>query len=137
MYFKPPFLNPEFIFKASRSSGKGGQNVNKLSTKVQIDFNIASSHLLRSEEKQVLLDKLKGKISADGMLQVSAQADRSQLRNKTAAIRKMYAILNACFVQRKKRKATRPTAASVEARLKAKQHKKKQKEMRREKYDVA
>lgn len=120
MHFKPPYLLTEFVFKTSRSGGKGGQNVNKVSSKVQIDFSIADSYLLTEEEKVILLEKLEGKLSKDGVLQIVAQEDRTQLGNKEIALRKMYQKLNNCFVVRKKRKATKATYSSKLKRLDSK-----------------
>jgi ribosome-associated protein len=117
MHFKPPYLLSEFVFKTSRSGGKGGQNVNKVATKVQIDFAIADSQLLTETEKEVLLQKLAGKLNKSGVLQIIAQEDRTQLGNKEIALTKIYRVLNNCFVVRKKRKATKPHQASIESRL--------------------
>lgn len=116
-YFKPPYLLREFVFKTSRSGGKGGQNVNKVSSKVQIDFDIPHSALLSEEEKTILLEKLGDKLTTDGVLQVMAQDARSQLENKETALKKIYRLLNKCFEVKKKRKATKPTKASVEQRI--------------------
>ena len=120
MHFKPPYLLTEFMFKTSRSGGKGGQNVNKVSSKVQIDFSIIDSYLLTEEEKLVLLEKLEGKLSKDGVLQIVAQEERTQLGNKEIALKKMYNTLNRCFIVRKKRKATKPTQSSKLRRLDSK-----------------
>ena len=117
MHFKPPYLLSEFKFKTSRSGGKGGQNVNKVSSKVLIEFSINSSLLLTEKEKEVLLEKLADKLTKDGMLQIVAQEERSQLANKEIALRKMYNTLNKCFVIRKKRRPTKPSKSSVEKRL--------------------
>jgi ribosome-associated protein len=122
MQFKPPFLLTEFTFKTSRSGGKGGQNVNKVSSKVQIDFSITDSALLSDVEKNILCEKLVGKLSKEGVLQIVSQEDRTQLGNKEIALRKLYAVLNRCFVVRKKRKPTKPTRSSVEKRLRSKKH---------------
>ena len=72
----------EFVFQASRSGGPGGQNVNKVSSKVELRFNIETSALLTEEEKGIILIKLANKINKVGELVIIAQTDRSQLRIK-------------------------------------------------------
>lgn len=134
-YFEPPFLNKEFIVKTSRSGGKGGQNVNKVSTKVQIDFSVTDSALLNEEEKQLIIEKLGEKLSREGILQVVAQAARTQLENKTAAFDKMYRLLNKCFIVRKARKATKPSKGSVERRLQTKKRDSEIKSFRRNHFE--
>lgn len=116
-HFVSPFLNKEFTVKTSRSGGAGGQHVNKVSTKVLLEFNVQYSQLLTEEERVLLLEKLADRLTADGTLQVVSQAERSQLGNKEAAFKKMYQLLNKCFVVRKKRKATKPTKGAIEERL--------------------
>jgi ribosome-associated protein len=120
MHFKPPYLLTEFVFKTSRSGGAGGQNVNKVATKVQIDFDIPNSVLLTQEEKDILLSKLEDKLSKEGKLQIVSQTERTQLGNKEIAINKLYNTLNKCFVVRKKRKPSKPTKSSIEKRLTSK-----------------
>jgi ribosome-associated protein len=131
MHFKPPFLITEFTFKTSRSGGKGGQNVNKVSTKVLLEFPVVSSSLLSEEEKTILLEKLSDRLTRDGVLQVVAQEERSQLANKEIALKKMYALLNRCFAVKKKRRATKPSKGSVEKRLSSKKRTAEIKRMRR------
>lgn len=131
MHFKPPYLLAEFIFKTSRSGGKGGQNVNKVSTKVLLEFPILGSQLLSEEEKIILCEKLGDKLTKEGVLQIVAQEERSQLANKEIALKKMYAVLNKCFVVKKKRKPTKPSKSSVENRLQSKKRDAKIKQSRK------
>jgi len=131
MHFKPPFLNYEFVFKTSRSGGKGGQNVNKVSSKVLIEFHINTSQLLSEKEKSTLLEKLATKLTKDDVLQIVSQTERSQLENKEIAIKKMYAALNKCFVVKKKRTPTKPSRSSVEERLSSKKRNSELKKMRK------
>lgn len=126
-----PDLEPEITFKASRSGGKGGQNVNKVSTKIELNFDIAASQLLSEDQKALLLSKLGARLTKEGLLQIVAQTERSQLGNKRVALEKFYALLNACFVVRKKRKATRIPKAVKEKRLLTKKRNAEIKKMRR------
>jgi ribosome-associated protein len=115
-----PDLSAEFIFQASRSSGPGGQNVNKVNSKIELRFNIQNSSVLTENQKEILLSKLSAKISTDGFLIVVSQRDRSQLVNKEDTIRKTYEMLAKALRPVKRRKSTRPTRSSVEKRLSGK-----------------
>ena len=117
MHFTPPSLNSEFVFKTSLSGGAGGQNVNKVSTKVQLNFSIKHSNILTDDEKAILIQSLESKINAEGLYQVVSQTERSQLLNKEISIKKLYAAFNKCFVIRKKRKATKPSKGSIQRRI--------------------
>ncbi len=110
----------EVRFKASLSGGKGGQNVNKVSTKIELYWTPAASKLIDEEVKEVLLTKLAGKLSQEGELRIVCEEDRSQLKNKEKAIIKFYKLITACFKVQKKRKATKPTKSSVAKRLEGK-----------------
>ncbi len=113
MKFSAPDLLPEFVFKTSRSGGAGGQHVNKVATKVQLQFDVKQSQLLSEEEKSLLLIKLENQLTEDGVLQVTSQEGRSQHDNKLVAMRKMYRILNKCFEVPKPRKPSKPTKSSL------------------------
>ncbi|MDF2456010.1 MAG: yaeJ [Cytophagaceae bacterium] len=110
----------EVRFKASLSGGKGGQNVNKVSTKIELYWTPAESKLIEEEVKQILLTKLANKLSQEGELRVVCEEERSQLKNKEKAIEKFYKLITACFKVQKKRKATKPTKSSVTKRLEGK-----------------
>lgn len=110
-------FSTELTFSASRSSGPGGQNVNKVNTRVELRFNIEASGLLNDDEKEHVKAKLKNKINAQGELVVTAQRSRSQLQNKGAAVEKFYTMLEKALKPRKKRKPTKPSRASIEKRL--------------------
>jgi ribosome-associated protein len=112
-----PDLSAEFIFQTSRSSGPGGQNVNKVNSKVELRFSIADSILLSEEQKEILQSKLANKINTEGILVVVSQRDRSQIVNKEDVIRKTYEMLAKALQPVKPRKSTKPSRSSIEKRL--------------------
>jgi ribosome-associated protein len=113
-------FSPEWKFTMSRSSGKGGQNVNKLSTKVELHFDYLNSNLLNDEQKNLVAKKLDGFINKDGILKIVSQEDRSQLLNKNNTIEKFYDLLEKAFKKKKKRIPTKRSKESKLKRLKAK-----------------
>lgn len=115
-----PDLENEFVFQTSRSSGPGGQNVNKVSSRVELRFDVLNSVLLTEEQKELLMKKLAPKLTSEGILLVASQETRSQLENKELAVKKFYKLLKAALKPVKKRKQTRPTRASQERRLQKK-----------------
>lgn len=121
----------EIKITASRSSGPGGQNVNKVNTKVEIRLNIASSLLLSDEEKLILLNKLANKINANGELIVTSQSERTQLANKEAAIHKLNRMISNALKVKKKRRPTKVPKAVKEKRLLEKHYKSEIKENRK------
>jgi ribosome-associated protein len=110
-------FSKEFKFITSRSGGAGGQNVNKVSSKVELRFHVASSALLTEEEKVRVQEKLANQINQEGFLQIVSQEDRSQLANKETSVKKFYRLLKSALVRPKVRKATQPSAAAVEKRI--------------------
>lgn len=107
----------EITFKTSRSGGKGGQNVNKVATKVELIFNIANSPLFSDIEKVLLTEKLEGKFDSEGNIHIVSQKDRSQLANKEDAIEKALLMLSKALQIQKKRKPTKIPKSVIEKRL--------------------
>jgi ribosome-associated protein len=111
------FLTSELQFTTSRSSGPGGQNVNKVNTKVTLRWDVKNSALLSAEEKAVLLQKFSSRLTTEGELLLSAQEKRSQLQNKEEVLQKFDQLLIRAFEKKKKRKATKPSKTAVKNRL--------------------
>jgi ribosome-associated protein len=111
---------PELQFQTSRSSGPGGQNVNKVESRVELRFSIPASQLLTDEQKTTLLQKLASKLTTEGELLIAAQEDRSQLRNKEIAVQKFHDTLSKALHKPKPRKATKPSKGAVRQRLESK-----------------
>jgi ribosome-associated protein len=110
-------LQSELTFKTSRSGGSGGQNVNKVSTKVLLEFDVLNSKVLDEDQRAIIEFKLKNKINSEGVLQVVSQTERTQLKNKKIALEKFNLLISNCFLVRKERKATKVPNAVKEKRL--------------------
>jgi ribosome-associated protein len=110
-------LLSEATFKFTRSSGKGGQNVNKVSSKAELYFDIAESSFLNDEQKTLLLEKLATKLSANGVLKLTASEARTQLENKEIVKEKFVQLIKKTFHQKKKRLPTKIPKAVIEKRL--------------------
>lgn len=107
MNFTKADLQKELTYKTSRSGGKGGQNVNKVSTKVELLFNIQASTLFIDEDKVLILDKLQNRLNKDGLLQVISEEERSQYLNKERAVDKLIAIITKVLHRPKVRKPSK------------------------------
>lgn len=126
-------LSSELQFSAVRSSGPGGQNVNKTASKVEVRFHVTNSALLTDEEKATIREKLANHLTNEGELIVTAQTDRSQLKNKETAVKKLYRLLEKAFVTPKVRKPSKPSAAAKAKRLEHKSHQSEKKAQRQKK----
>lgn len=124
-------LMNEIQFSFVRSSGAGGQNVNKVSTKVILKFDVLNSVILKEDEKQILLEKLKSNLTAGGVLIITSQEKRSQLQNKEVVLEKFNKLLTKAFHKKKKRKATKPNKGAVEKRISNKKKNSEKKSNRR------
>ena len=109
-------------FTASRSSGPGGQHVNKVSTRVTLLFDVDASPYLDAPAKARLRAQLGGRIGKDGVLQVTVQTSRSQTANKEIAVERFVALLRAALTPAPPRRKTRATLASKIRRLETKKH---------------
>ena len=110
-------LNDECIFKTSRSSGKGGQNVNKVASKVEVLFNVAQSRMLTDAEKILIAERLSAKIDVNGNLHAVSQTDRSQWVNRRLAVERLSQMLVRALEVQKPRKPTKIPRRAVLKRL--------------------
>ena len=124
----------ELSYKTSRSSGSGGQNVNKVETSVTVLWKVEDSTVFTESEKERILLKLKNKINAEGILQTTVSESRTQLQNKKIATEKIQELVNKSLIVPKKRIATKPSRAKVEKRLESKKKLSEKKENRKFKY---
>ena len=111
----------EIQYKAVRSSGAGGQNVNKVATKVQIQFFVEQSNGLTADEKSTLTEKLANRITKEGFIMVECGETRSQLKNKELCTQRLFMLLENALKKDKKRIATKIPKAVIKKRLEDKQ----------------
>ena len=110
----------EITFQTSRSSGPGGQNVNKVESRVELRFHLLDSQVLTEAQKALILEKVANQLTAEGLLLVTAQDDRSQFRNKEIALARFHELLQKSLRRPKPRKATKPSKGAVRKRLESK-----------------
>ena len=120
----------ELTFIVSRSGGPGGQNVNKVNSKVTLKWDIANSSILNAEQKSHLIKKLFSRVTKEGTLMISAQESRSQWQNKETVLEKLDFILFKAFEPIKERKATKPSKSAKRKRLQSKKLRSEKKQWR-------
>lgn len=121
----------ELSFKFSRSGGKGGQNVNKVETRVELIFNVQTSPSLNDRDRELLLVRLASRLDTKGELHIVAQDSRSQWMNRAIAIERLTDVLRAALKREKKRIATKASRGAKEKRLQSKKKRGEIKKMRR------
>ena len=126
----------ELEVKATRSSGAGGQHVNKTSSRIEISWNVRDSKALTDEQRQTLLERLASRISTEGAIRVVASEMRSQRQNRERAETRLADLIRRALTTRKKRKPTRRPRSADEARLASKKlHSRKKRERSRDTAD--
>lgn len=124
----------ELSFKTSRSSGAGGQNVNKVETSVTVLWNVFESEFFNEYQKDLIQNKLKNRINAEGLLFLTVSESRTQLANKNKAIEKILDMVDQALIIPKKRLATKPSRNQKQKRLDTKKKLSEKKENRKFKY---
>ncbi len=125
-----PVPESELVFQASRSSGPGGQNVNKLNTRIVVLFNVADSPSLSDEQKRQVLTRLATRADKEGVLHVASQKYRSQEANRRAAVARLQELVAEALKPRPVRKKTRVPAGARERRLQEKKQRSTRKRQR-------
>lgn len=110
-------LHKEVTYRTSRSGGAGGQNLNKVSTKVELLFDVDSSMALTDRQKKIVIEKLANRISQDGVLSLKCDETRSQLTNKEIVLERFLNLIKTALAPVKKRRPTKPSKLSVRKRL--------------------
>ncbi len=113
-------LQSELQYKAVRSSGAGGQNVNKVSSKVVLSFDLKNTQGLNDHEKELALVQLHSRLTTEGILNLNCDEDRSQLRNKELVTKRFFEMIKNALVVPKERKPTKVPKAVIRKRIKDK-----------------
>lgn len=128
-------LYTELTFKTSRSGGAGGQNVNKVSSKVELVFDVTKSVQFTDEQKETIFVKLANRIDNEGLLHLQCDETRSQLKNKEIVVERLINLLETALKPVKKRKPSKPSKSSIRKRLESKKKLSDKKDSRRFKTD--
>jgi ribosome-associated protein len=128
-------LESEFVYSTSRSGGPGGQNVNKVSTKVELRLNLQATPSFSEEEKLIIFIKLKNKINKESEIILVSQSERTQLMNKVVVTEKFYELISKALTIPLKRRPSKPTLNSKLKRLDSKHNRGLIKKMRKQKGD--
>jgi ribosome-associated protein len=110
----------ELNFKATRSSGAGGQHVNKTSSKIELSFDLANSNSLNENDKNILKGKLASKLTKENVLILFCEETRSQHRNKDLAIKRFLNLIKTNLIRPKKRRTTKPSKGAIKKRVETK-----------------
>lgn len=135
MNFTKADLQKETAYKASRSGGKGGQNVNKVSSKVELLFSVNNSALFSDEEKELLNQKLQSRFNKDGLVQIICDEERSQYLNREKALERLILLLTKALHKPKVRKASKVSKAAKAARVQKKRFNSVKKENRKKNFN--
>jgi len=121
----------ELVVRASRAGGPGGQHVNTSSSRIEIHWNVQDSTALPEALRALALERLAGRLSADGAVRITASEHRSQSRNRQAAEERLVALIREAISRPKVRRPTKPTKGGIERRLDTKRQQKSRKTSRR------
>lgn len=127
-------FSKELTYKTSRSSGAGGQNVNKVETAVTVTWKVSDSEFFNDRQKDLISEKLKNRINLEGFLFLTVSESRTQLQNKKIATEKILELVDKSLIIPKFRAKTKPTRSSVERRIEQKKQHSSKKENRRFKF---
>ncbi len=125
----------ELAFRFSRSGGRGGQNVNKVETKVELLFDVLQTQSVTDEQRQKVLHRLESRIDSEGVLHITAQVHRTQNKNREEATKKFVDLMKRALAVRKKRVKTKPSAGEKEKRLEEKKRRGNIKKLRKGKHE--